>query len=345
MSDGTIRCAIIGYGTTYHWGWIHARWIEAVAGMQLVAICTRSEESAAHARQENPGVETYTDLSEMLRRADIDLISILTPHNTHANLTVQCLDAGKHVLVDKAMALTVDECDRMMDAARRNGRTLAVFHNRRHDGNIRALTEVIRTGEIGEVFYAEFYSGGYSAPGPGWYDDQALSGGALYTYGPHVVDWLLQWIDSRPVAVTGVSHKLVWPQSTNADHAQGLIRFANGAAASITTSRVAYLGKPQWYILGTRGAIIDTAEGALAGYTREIDGPSAGSFRLKTATGERQVPYKNSDWSAYYRDLAAHLRGEGPVPVSAAEGRATIAVLEAIERSAVSGRSEVVQGI
>jgi scyllo-inositol 2-dehydrogenase (NADP+) len=343
MGRDTIRCAIVGYGTTFHWGWIHAAWIKAVAGLELGAICTRTEESAARARHENPGVETCTDLAALLRRADIDLVTILTPHNTHADLTVQCLEAGKHVLVDKAMALTVDECDRMIDAAERNGRALAVFHNRRHDGNIRAITEVVRSGEIGEVFYAEFYAGGYAPPGPGWYDDQAVSGGALYTYGPHVIDWLRQWIPGRPVEVTGIAHKLVWRQSTNADHAQGLIRFANGAAASITTSRIAYLGKPQWHILGTRGAIIDTAEGALTGYTREIDGLSAGSFRLKTAAGERQVPYKDSDWSTYYRDLAAHLRGGAPVPVSAEEGRATIAVLEAIERSAVSGRSETVQ--
>lgn len=335
--DGKLGCAIVGYGTTFNWGWIHARWIEAVPDLRLVAVCTRTAASAARAAQDYPGIATYTDLDEMLRRADIDLVSVLTPHATHAAITLQCLAAGKHTLVDKAMALTVAECDAMSAAAARAGRTLAVFHNRRHDGNIRAITEIIRSGEIGEVFYAEFFAGGYGPPAQGWYDDRDLSGGAFYTYGPHVVDWLLQWIPSRPVSVTGVSHKLVWHECTNADHSQGLIRFANGAASQMTVSRIAYLPKPQWYILGTRGAIIDTAQGALTGYTRDINGPVGGSFTLRTAAGERTVPYLESKWAAYYADLAQHLKHGTPVPVSAAEGRATIAVLEALERSAARG--------
>jgi predicted dehydrogenase len=259
---------------------------------------------------------------------------VLTPHHTHADIVIRCLEAGKHVLVDKPMAITVAECDSMIAAARRANRTLAVFHNRRHDGNIRAITEVIRQGLIGQVFHAEFFSGGYHAPGSGWYDDEAASGGALYTYGPHVVDWLSLWVPSPPLWVVGFEHKRVWHESSNADHAQAIIHYENGCVAEIMVSRLAYLGKPQWYILGDQGAIIDTAQGALAGYTRETAGPSAGNFRLRTAEGEREVPYKESDWVTYYVDLANHLKYGAPVPVAAEEGRRAVAVLEAATRSA-----------
>jgi scyllo-inositol 2-dehydrogenase (NADP+) len=340
MQDKRIGCALVGYGTTFNWGWIHARWIQAAAGLRLAAVCTRTAASAARAGRDHPGVDTGTDLAAMLRRDDVELVCVLTPHNTHAAIAIQALEAGKHVLVDKAMAVSVAECDAMIAAARRNRRTLAVFHNRRHDGNIRAITETIRSGELGDIYHLEFFAGGYRAPGGGWYDDQEASGGALHTYGPHVVDWMLQWVPSRPAQVMGYAHKLVWCGTSNADHAQAVIRFANGAVGEITVSSIAHLGKPQWYILGTAGAIVDTAQGALAGYTKEVVGPSAGSFRLRTAAGEREVPYRESDWLTYYVDLANHLRHGTPVPVSAEEGRLTIAVLEAAERSARSGQPQ-----
>jgi predicted dehydrogenase len=110
--------------------------------------------------------------------------------------------------------------------------------------------------------------------------------------------------------------------------------------AEITVSRLAHLGKPQWYILGTQGAIIDTAQGALTGYMRDVVGPSAGSFRLRTAEGEREIPYLESDWVTYYVDMVSHLRHGAPVPVTAEEGRQSIAVLEAATRSAKRGKPE-----
>jgi predicted dehydrogenase len=132
----------------------------------------------------------------------------------------------------------------------------------------------------------------------------------------------------------------MWRQSSNADHAQAIIRYENGCVAEITVSRLAYLGKPQWYILGAQGAIVDTAQGALAGYMRDAIGPAAGSFRLRTAEGEREIPYRESDWVTYYVDMANHLRRGAPVPVTAQEGRQSVAVLEAATRSAKRGQPE-----
>jgi predicted dehydrogenase len=112
MGQERIGCALVGYGTKFNWGWTHAHWIEAVEALRLLAVCTRTAESAIRARRDFPGVDTYTDLSQMLTRDDIELISVLTPHNTHAAIVIECLNAGKHVIVDKAMAITVAECDR-----------------------------------------------------------------------------------------------------------------------------------------------------------------------------------------------------------------------------------------
>ena len=335
-----IRCAIIGYGPTFNFGWVHARWIEAVDDLELVAICDRDPACAARAKQDFPDTDTHTDMREMLGRDDIDMVSVVTPHNTHAPLVIECLEAGKHTVVEKPMCLHTAEATAMIEAAGRAGRTLAVFHNRRHDGNVRAIREVVQQGLIGDVFHLELFGGGYGRPGGTWRSRKNVSGGALYDWGAHAIDWVLSMIPSRMTQVTGFFHKLVWPDVSNEEQTRAIIRFANGAVADIAQSSLAYIGKPLWRILGTRGAIEDTGAGAIEGYCREPVGPSGGSFRMVTEEGERQVAYKESDWVTYYADMAEHLLRGGEVPVSGEDGRRVIAVLETAEKSARSGRSE-----
>ena len=253
MANG-IRCAIIGYGATYTWGWMHAKWIEEVEDLHLVAICDKNPQCTAKAKKDFAKVDTYTDMREILARDNIDMISVVTPHNTHAYIVIECLNAGKHVVVDKPMAISIAEATTMIETAKKVDRTLAVFHNRRHDGNIRAIKEVIEQGKIGEVFHIELSACGYGRPADWWRSQKEVSGGALYDWGSHAIDWVLSMIPSEMVHITGFFHQLVWHDFSNEDQARALILFENGAVADITQSSIAYAGKPLWYILGTKGA-------------------------------------------------------------------------------------------
>ena len=346
MNSSKIRCAIVGCGPAFNWGWMHARWMQAVPEMEVVAICDRNPECVAKAKQDFPAVDAYTDLCEMLRRDDIDLVAIVTPHSTHAPLAIECLKAGKHTVVEKPMCITIDEASAMIDEAKRSCRTLAVFHNRRHDGNVRAIREVVQSGEIGEVIHIEVTSMGYGGsftygrPGEPWRASKALSGGGLYDWGAHAVDWVLSMVPSRMTQVTGFFHRF-GPDQANEHHSRAIIRFGNGCVAEIMQSRMAYFGRPYlWLVLGTKGAIMDSGRDANKGYCQELNGPPGGSFRLRTAAGERDMPYLESDWATYYADLANHLLRGGPVPVSGEDGRRVITVLQTAERSSKSGRSE-----
>jgi predicted dehydrogenase len=337
---GPVRCGILGYGPTFNFGWVHARWIEAVPDLRLVAICDRDPGCAAKAQADWPDVAVHTDLREMLARDDLDLVSVVTQHNTHAPLVVECLRAGKHVCVEKPMCLDTAEATAMIDAAREADRTLAVFHNRRHDGNVRAIREVIEQGRLGRVFHIELSACGFGKPGAVWRSDKAVCGGALYDWGAHAVDWVLSLVPSRMAQVTGFFHKLLWPDVSNEEQTRAIILFEDGTVADITQSSLARVGKPLWRILGTEGALEDSGAGAIEGYCRELIGPSGGSFRLVTDEGDATVPYKESDWVTYYADLAGHLLRGAPIPVSGEDGRRVISVLETAERSARSGRSE-----
>jgi len=348
MSDRTMRCAIVGYGPVFNWGWMHARWIQAVPRMQVAAICDKNPGCAAKAKADFPEVDVHTDLAEMLRRDDVDLVSVVTPHNTHAAVALECLNAGKHTVVEKPMCISLAEATAMIETARIVGRKLAVFHNRRHDGNVRAIRQVVEQGLLGDVFHIEVAAMGYSEsrnygrPGDPWRASKEVSGGALYDWGAHAIDWVLSIVPSTMTQVTGFVHKFR-RDCTNEDQVRAILRFANGCVAEIVQSHLAFLGKPYlWYVLGTRGALLDTGHNAIEGYCHELNGPSGGSFRLRTAEGERDVPYLESDWLTQYVDLAAHFLDGAPLPVPGKDGRRVIAVLEMAEKSARSGHSEPV---
>ena len=347
--NSPIRCAVIGYGAAHIFGRAHGRWIEATPGLEWVAVCDKDTQRLHAAKNEFPHLDTYANVADLLDKADVDMVSIVTPHYTHAPIALECISAGKHVVVDKAMCISVSEANSMIEAARENDVMLAVFHVRRHDGNFRAIKEAVRDGMIGDVFHIELSGEGYGRPREWWYTKKELGGGAFYYWGPHAIDWVLDLVREKVRGVTGFYHKLVWKDFDIADQTRAIMLFDNGVVADVTSSHIAAVGKPLWRILGTRGAIVDTGNGAIKGYLHNITGPSGGSFQMVTIEEgqerkEATVPYKESDWLTYYIEIAQHLLQGGPVPVTDEDGRRTIAVLEAAERSAKSGKTEMVEG-
>ncbi|MFH1009223.1 MAG: Gfo/Idh/MocA family oxidoreductase [Candidatus Latescibacterota bacterium] len=327
----TVHGAVIGYGPAFNMGKAHCGWINDTEGLEIVAVCDLDPARMVAAAADFPGIATYTDVAKMLQDDGIDLVTVVTPHNTHAPLAIQCLKAGKHVILEKPMCITGAEATEMIHAAKESGVMLSVFHNRRHDGDYAAIKEVVDKGLIGDVFQVETGGGGYGKPGNWWRSDKRISGGAFYDWGAHFVDWVLNLVPGKVVGVTGFFHNLVWHEVTNEDHVHAVIRFDSGAVADVQLSQIARIGRPRWRILGTKGAILDTG---------------GGSFTVSTVVEgietEMTVKYKQGDWPSYYTNIAAHLiRGE-ELEVKPEEGRRVIAVIETAEKSAASGKTEPV---
>ena len=343
-----IRCAVVGYGPMHHFGWAHCAWIDHTPELELVAVCDVDPTRTAAAKADWPAIETYNSTAELYDQADVALVSIVTPHFTHCSLVVEAFAAGKHVVVEKAMCLNVAEATAMIEAGRAAGRTLAVHHNRRHDGNFRRLKQLVADGAIGEVFQIDLSAGGFGDPAHGWYTDKAKSGGAFYFWGPHAVDWVLDLVPSPIAGVTGFFHKLVWHHLSIEDQTRALIRFENGCVADVTWSHIMAAGHPLWRVLGTQGAIVDTGTNATTGYEQRLSAPAGGSLNVITLGDDRRtraehdVPYLDCDWPTYWQDLADHLLRGAPVPVSGEFGRRVIGVFEAAEKSSRTGQTESV---
>jgi len=319
---------MIGYGGAFNMGKAHANWINGVEGMCTVAVADPDLARLEAAKQELPGVQTFKSMDELLKKSDANLVVIITPHNTHAPLAVKALRAGRHVVLEKPMCITTAEATRMIEAANENKVTCTVFHNRRHDGDYLAIKETMEKGTIGEVFRIEAFGGGYGHPGKWWRADKKISGGAMYDWGAHFVDWILNLNPKKIVNVTGFFQKRQWMDATNEDETEAVIRFENGSVASLQITHLAAVGKPRWRILGTKGGILD--EGG-------------GSFKVKSwyegVMWETQVRYKNTDWADYYRNLGKHLLEGAPLEVTPESARRVIGVIEAAEKSSKLGKA------
>jgi predicted dehydrogenase len=248
-----VRVGLIGYGAIGH---EHARAIGHVPGLELTAVADRSPARLDAAATMTPGVRTADGGDEVLGDADVDLVVVSTPPSTHADWALRALDAGKHVVLEKPMALTAQDCDTVMARAREVDRLAVVYQNRRFDPDYRVLHRVVASGGIGEVFHLEAFVGGYGHPCNYWHSDADVSGGALFDWGSHAVDQVLDLVDLPIEHVTGANHKRVWHDVTNADHARLTIRFDGGAEAEFVYSDLAAAVKPKWYVLGTRGAVV-----------------------------------------------------------------------------------------
>src|SRR5688572_17858566 len=122
-----LKCGVIGYGGAFNMGKQHLREMQS-AGMVPTAVCEIDPARLDVAKTDFPGIQTYTGVDEMLARSDVEIIAIITPHNTHAPLAIKCLNAGKHVVCEKPFAITTEECDAMIAAARAHDLVVSTYH-------------------------------------------------------------------------------------------------------------------------------------------------------------------------------------------------------------------------
>ena len=197
-----IKVGVIGYGGAFNMGCAHLNEMKK-AGMIPAAVAEIDAKRLEVATKDFPGIETYTSVAEMLRKSDVNLLAIITPHNTHAQLAMQCLNAGRHVVCEKPLAITTAECDTMIAAAKKNKVVLSTYHNRHWDGLILEAMKHIRAGEIGAVVRVDVQMAGWNKPGDWWRSSKTISGGLLYDWGVHLLEYTLQVVNDDIREVSG----------------------------------------------------------------------------------------------------------------------------------------------
>jgi len=257
-----IKVGVVGYGPSFGMGRYHLEEMKR-AGMTPLAAVDIDASCREAAAKDFPNIEIYSSVQKMLKTSEVDLVAIITPHDSHARLALQCLKAGQHVVCEKPMAITTTQCDAMIAAARKNSVMLSVFHNRHWDGCIMAAVKAVRSGAIGEIVRVEAHMGGWEKPRDWWRSSKSISGGVLYDWGVHLLEYTLQLIDSPIAEVTGFAKSGVWSSGSrwqgdaNEDEGYVVIRYADGSWSSLCISQLDSNPKPSVLeITGTKGTYV-----------------------------------------------------------------------------------------
>jgi predicted dehydrogenase len=342
-----IRVGLIGYGLAG--AAFHAPLIAATPGLRLAAVVTGDAERRRQAERDHPGVVVVTPAERLWTDAlALELIVVASPNRTHVPLATAALEAGLHVVVDKPLAPTAAEGRRLVDEARRRGRTLTVFQNRRWDGDFLTLGRLLRDGALGEPLRFESrFERWRPTPKPGWRErgTPEEAGGILYDLGSHLVDQALTLFG----AVTHVYAELDRrrPGVEVDDDTFVALAHASGVRSHLHMSAAAAQPGPRMRLLGSRAAYtklgLDVQEDALrrgerpdrAGWGEE---PAERWGVVGAGDDLRPVRTEPGAYPAFYAGVVAALRDGAAPPVDPNDAVAGLEVIEAARRSAADRR-------
>jgi scyllo-inositol 2-dehydrogenase (NADP+) len=340
-----IGVGIIGFGRI---GAEHAGWLGRAKGIEAVAVADGTPARQELARQR--GLRVYGTVEELLEDRGVGAVLVATPTAMHFEHAMAALDAGRHVLVEKPMALDLAQSQQMVAAAGERAVVLSVFHNRRWDLDYLTVRQAVESGVLGKLINVESRLGQWSScvgPAakeyrPNWRNEAAFGGGGLYDWGSHFVDqmWRLVW-PAKPVRVFGQLRGNVWSRECD-DFARVCIDFDNGAAGLVEINTTTTRPLPRWHLDGTAGS-------AQAPYSlgfelkrwAELDFTAAaggGTRRFDLATeGLTEVDI----WERF----GSAVRGKGVLAVDARSALCTMALLDAARQSSREGRAVEVGGM
>lgn len=332
------RAAVIGYG--FAGRSFHSYLISLVPGLALHGVASRDAATRARIVAER-GCKAYENFEQVIADPEVDLVVLATPNQNHTDFSIRAMQAGKHVVTDKVMALDLAACDRMIATARECGVMLSVFQNRRWDGDYLTLRKAIADGELGDVRWLEMAWNRFGAPG-GWRGQAAMGGGRFYDLGAHLADQLAMLL---PQAIHSVYCRMShdFPATDVESEAMFVVGFDDGRTGVCDLSSMDAIGKPRFYVRGTRATWIkyglDPQEDAMkAGDIDAAREDPQNYARLNNDREERIIPTLPGRWRSYYENVAEVLTHGAQLAVKPEEVRRGIAILDAALRSAQSGQ-------
>ena len=320
----TLRVGLVGCGAIARRS--HLPGLRA-AGAEVVAFASRSLASAEAAAGDWGSGNVFPDWRALIDDPGVEAVDVCSPNRSHAEVAVAAAEAGKHVLVEKPMACTLEEADRMIAAAGQSGVVLAVAHNMRFAAPFFTAHLLVREGAVGDVvgFRAGFGHGGPQdwAPQATWFFDLEQSGGgALIDLGIHGADLIRFVVAEEVVDVSALLSRR--PDGVD-DAAQVIMRTAGGAVGSFHASWKARPGPDhQLTVFGTEA-------------TLHLDRRTPLSLHRPGGKPE-PVELRQPPGDLFSGFVAACASGSAP-PVTAEEGRAALAIVDAAYRSEANGRT------
>ncbi|RSL90962.1 hypothetical protein CEP51_000514 [Fusarium floridanum] len=356
--DSPLRVAVVGYGLAAKV--FHIPFIQASPLLELHIIVQRKPTKESSAPDDHPSVAHHTTLDPVLQDPAVDLVVITTPPDSHFNLSKLCLQAGKHILVEKPFVPTVEEADQLIRIARENKRLICVYQNRRWDSDFLTVKRLIEDDIFGRIYEVDTHFDYYR---PGHFDTwrgqlgTTQGGGALFDLGAHLIDQAYT-IFGLPSSVYGVllsqRNGRIDPDQPDSVHAQ--LNYANGLIVNIRISDMSVEStQRRFWIRGTKASFTKNGRDSQESQLQAGLAPNAAGFGVEDPANKGQLVCvdKNGEfqqrdylieapktYGALYEGFVEAIRSgsEDAVPVPPTEAREVLRIIDAIYRSAKVGQ-------
>ncbi len=336
--------AIIGYGGQGGWHADHARKSDVVS---LAGIYDIKPERNALA--ESKGIHAYASFEEVLADQNVDIVVIATPNDDHKPLVIAALEAGKSVVCEKPVEMTVKALDEMIEAANRTGNLFTVHQNRRWDVDFLAIKSIIESGKIGAPLRIESRIHGSRGIPSDWRCQKAHGGGMILDWGVHLIDQMLQLVQDPIVRVACTNTHI-----TNKEVDDGFrleLTFENGITAYIEVGTYNFVALPRFYMQAKDGAAIiedwrKNAHVVHCKYWHENDvlPVQTAAGITKTMAPRDSVTVDEYDWERpasdvhdFYRNVVLAMDGKEEILVTHKQVRRVMQVMEAAFASDEAG--------
>ncbi|MCQ2462637.1 MAG: Gfo/Idh/MocA family oxidoreductase [Clostridia bacterium] len=333
-----VNIAIVGYGGMGGW---HTDRILEMDKFNLCGVWDIDPERLEIAR--GKGIHTYSSFEEVLKDEQVELLTIATWNDVHKPLAIEAMRAGKNVISEKPVTMTVKDLEDMIKVSEETGRLFTVHQNRRWDNDYLTMKNIVDKNTLGRVFRIESrVQGSRGIPGD-WRKEKGHGGGMLLDWGVHLLDQALTLNDSNPI-------KSIWAKMTNItndecdDGFYTELTFENGLSDYVEVTTNNFITLPRWYILGENGSsVIEDwdlkGKSVLVHNWDKID-----SVPVKAGTGitktmaprtdetihEQPLEEVYGEWVQYYDNIYDVIRNGAVQTVNHRQMKRCIAVIEAI---------------
>jgi len=339
--------AIIGFGGMGGW---HARNVaEKVPEIAVKGAYDIREEARQKAAE--AGLHAYQSLDELLSDPQVDLVTVATPNNFHRDLAIRALRAGKNVISEKPVTLNSKELEEIIAVSKETGKLFSVHQNRRWDKDYVIVKEILQKGELGRPYFIESRVQGSRRAMHGWRGYKLNGGGMVLDWGVHLLDQMLMMVGSPVVSIDAHLFS-VYSQEVD-DNMKVFLRFENGVSSLIEVSTNCLINLPRWHVSLSDGtAVVENwkCEGRRVQintdsemtWADDIVYTEAGPTRTMAprpaqTTMERPLPEVKSDWSDYYKNIAAVLDSKAELIVKPEQCLRVMRVIDKVFESQEKG--------
>jgi scyllo-inositol 2-dehydrogenase (NADP+) len=335
-----IDVGLIGFGLGGRC--FHAPVIRAVEGLRLAAILQRSGESAT---QLYPDARIVRNVDELLAIDSLGLIAISTPNQTHFPLAKRCLEAGKHVVVDKPFTTSVAEAVELLQLAKKLGRVLSAYHNRRFDADFQALRKTVAAGDLGRVIRFEDTYDRFrpTSKAGAWREKPGPGSGILFDLAPHLIDQAFMLLGTPEAMAADV--RIERCGFVTDDAFDIYLQYPEGTRALLRATMMSANPRPRLVVLGEKGSYLKREFDPLEPELRNGVIPSGESWVVEKAenfgeltlvengdTTTRKIP-SAGDWREFYANVRDAILGKAPLLVTPQQIVDVMVALELSQKS------------